>query len=75
MFGISTQASSLILQRNFSQSTNSLNRALERLSTGYEINSASDNAANYSYVNLLSTKLSSWDIATDNVAKGINMSM
>ena len=53
-------------------STNRLNTAIERMSTGYKINHASDNAANYSISKNMSTQLSACDIAADNIAMGID---
>ena len=37
--------SSLVAQRNLTNATQSLNQAIERMTTGYKINHASDNAA------------------------------
>ena len=45
---INTNISSLIAQNNLTNATTSLNRAIERMTTGYKINHASDNAAGYS---------------------------
>ena len=42
---INTNISSIIAQRNLNKATNSLNDSIERMSTGYKINHASDNAA------------------------------
>ena len=52
---INTNLSSLIVQSGLKTSTNGLNQAIERMTTGFKINHAKDNAANYS----ISTKLSS----------------
>ena len=46
MLSINTNISSLITQRSAKQSTNILNQSIERMTTGYKINHASDNAAN-----------------------------
>ncbi len=45
---INTNLSSMIVQSNLSKATTSLNKAIERMTTGYKINQASDNAAGYS---------------------------
>ncbi|MBD9223387.1 flagellin, partial [bacterium] len=42
---INTNLSSLIVQKNLSSATTSLNNAIERMTTGYKINHAKDNAA------------------------------
>ncbi|MBR1775687.1 hypothetical protein IJ750_07775, partial [bacterium] len=46
MVSINTNLQSLIVQKNLTKSTNALDKAIERLTTGYKINHASDNAAN-----------------------------
>ena len=70
---INTNLSSLIAQRNLAEATTSLNRAIERMSTGYKINHASDNAAGYSIARNWQTQLSSLDVAADNAATGADM--
>ena len=70
---INTNISSLIVQSNLSKATNSLNRAIERMTTGYKINHASDNAAGYSIATNWETQLGSLDVAADNAATGVDM--
>lgn len=70
---INTNISSLIAQRNLTKATNSLNSAIERMTTGYKINSASDNAAGYSIARNWEVQLSSLDVAADNAATGADM--
>ena len=48
---INTNISSIIAQRSLNNATNGLNDALEKMSTGYKINHAKDNAAGYSIAN------------------------
>jgi len=72
---INTNLSSLIVQSNLKASTNGLNTAIERMSTGFKINHAKDNAANYSINTKLSSKLSSYKVAQDNVYMGLDMVM
>ena len=43
---INTNLSCLIVQSNLKTSTNGLNIAIERMTTGFKINHAKDNAAN-----------------------------
>lgn len=50
-----------------------LNQAIERLTTGRKINHAKDNAANYSISTKLGSKLSSYFVAQDNAAMGLDM--
>ena len=70
---INTNISSLIVQQNLSKSTTQLNNAIERMTTGYKINHASDNAAGYSIARNWEAKLSSLDIASENAATGSDM--
>ena len=70
---INTNVSSLIAQRNLNSATNILNTSIERMTTGYKINHASDNAAGYSISNMWETQLGSLDVAADNAATGGDM--
>ena len=70
---INTNLSSMIVQSNLSKSTSSLNQAIERMTTGYKINHASDNAAGYSIARNWETQLGSLDVAADNAATGADM--
>lgn len=67
---ITTNIPSMIAQRNLDSATKSLNTSLERLTTGFKINKASDNAAGYSISDRWVTQISSLDIATDNASTG-----
>ncbi|MBE7712092.1 MAG: hypothetical protein E7Z92_08165, partial [Cyanobacteria bacterium SIG31] len=44
-----------------------------RMTTGFKINHAKDNAANYSISTNMSTQLNAYDIAADNVASGMDL--
>ena len=70
---INTNLSSMIVQSNLNKATNSLNQAIERMTTGYKINHASDNAAGYSIATNWETQLGSLDVAADNAATGADM--
>ena len=70
---INTNISSLVAQRNLASATSSLNAAIERMTTGYKINHASDNAAGYSIARNWETQLGSLDVAADNAATGADM--
>lgn len=67
---INTNVASMIAQHNLDNATKSLNTSLERLSTGFKINHAADNAAGYSISDRWVTHLGSLDIASDNAAMG-----
>ena len=70
---INTNISSMLVQSNLSKATSSLNLAIERMTTGYKINHASDNAAGYSIARNWEAKLGSLDVAADNAATGADM--
>ena len=70
---INTNLSSLIVQSSLTKSTNGLNQAIERMTTGFKINGAKDNAAGYSIANSMGVKLSSYDVAMDNVMLGTTL--
>ncbi len=73
MISINTNLSAAIVKQSLNNSSLDLNKTLERLTTGFKINHASDNAANYSISNNYQSKLSSYDIASDNIAEGMDM--
>ena len=73
MINLNTNLSSLIAQSSMKTSTNKLNQAIERMSTGYKINHAKDNAANYSISTNMTTKIGALQIAEDNVLQGLDM--
>lgn len=70
---INTNISSLIAQRNLNNATNALNVSIERMSTGYTINHAKDNAAGYSISKMWVTQIGSLDVASDNAAMGVDL--
>lgn len=70
---ITTNIESLLVQKNLNLATSSLNKSIERMTTGYRINKASDNAAGYSIATYWATMLGSLDILTDNTAMGIDL--
>jgi len=70
---INTNISSLVAQNNLAKATTSLNQAIERMTTGYKINHAGDNAAGYSIARNWETQLGSLDVAADNAAMGADM--
>ena len=70
---INTNISSIVAQRNLTNATGSLNQAIERMTTGYKINHAGDNAAGYSIARNWETQLGSLDVAADNAATGADM--
>ena len=73
MLSINTNLAGLIAQNSLTSSTDKLNQAIERMTTGFKINHASDNAANYAIATNMSTKINSYQVAEDNVLNGMNM--
>ena len=73
MISINSDIADLILQSSLQESTIGLNNSIERMSTGYKINRAKDNAANFSIINDLSTKISSMLQVQQNTENGISL--
>ena len=70
---INTNIASLTAQKSLNQSTAKMNTAMERLSTGYKINSSKDDAAGMAVSSKLNYKISSLDVAHDNGQMGASM--
>ena len=70
---INTNLSSLTCQKYLSDATKGMNTAMERLSTGFKINSARDDAAGYSVVALMEAKVNGYDIIETNAHMGLDM--
>ena len=73
MISINTNLSSLIVRSNLAASTNGLNQAIERMTTGFKINGAKDNAAGYSISERMSSQISSYEVAEDNASMGLDI--
>ena len=73
MITVNTNLTSLTAQRSLLKSTNSMNTALQRMSTGVRINSSKDDAAGMAISNKLEYKTSSLDVANDNAQMGQSM--
>lgn len=74
MVSINTNLSSYLVRQQLSKSTYSLNKAIERMTTGFKVNHASDNAANYSIIQNMNKDISAYDVAAENVAMGSDFS-
>ena len=70
---INTNLSSLTCQKYLSDATKGMNTAMERLSTGFKINSARDDAAGYSVVALMEAKINGYYIIETNAQMGLDM--
>ena len=58
-FTINTNIASMMVQLSLKKSTIDLNRSIQRMTTGYKINSAKDDAAGYGVAQGMKIKLSS----------------
>lgn len=70
---VNTNVASLIAQRNLQSNTSSLSKSIERLSSGYRINKASDDAAGLSISENLRGQIRGNAQAINNIQDGINM--
>ena len=63
----------MILQRTLSSNTLGLQSSIERMTSGYKVNHAKDNAAGYSIITDLNTQISSMLQVQQNTEDGISM--
>lgn len=70
---LNTNVSSLSIQRSLNETTRALEASMQRLSTGYRINSAKDDAAGLQIANRLSSEISGMRIAVRNANDGISL--
>lgn len=71
---VNSNVASLNAQRNLSQSTNSLGRSFQRLSSGLRINSARDDAAGLAISNRFTAQIRGLNQAVRNTNDGISLS-
>ena len=70
---VNTNMSALKTQKNLNSATSSLNKSLERMSTGYKINRAADDAANLYVATGLETQIRGSKVAQNNIETGTNV--
>ena len=70
---INTNLASLTAQRNLSAATTGMNTAMERLTTGYRINSGKDDAAGSAVSNLMEAQITAYDVAESNTTMGLSL--
>ena len=70
---INTNVISLTVQRHFNSTTNKMNDAMEKMTTGFKINSAADDAAGYGVVKNMESILSTYDVASTNGQMGSSL--
>ncbi|MBL8717555.1 MAG: flagellin FliC [Myxococcales bacterium] len=71
---IQTNVSSLMAQSNLSKTQNSLQTSFQRLSSGFRINSAADDAAGLGISDSMTAQIRSYAVAERNAMDGISMS-
>jgi flagellin len=70
---VNTNTQSLFAQRALRQNTGMVQKSIEKLSTGYRINKAGDDAAGLSISNKMTTLIRGMDQAKRNIGDGIGM--
>jgi flagellin len=70
---INTNLASLTAQHNLSIATSGMNTAMERLTTGYRINSGKDDAAGSAVSTLMEAQISGYDVAESNASMGMSL--
>lgn len=70
---IQTNYASLVAQNSLAKSTESLNTSMERLGTGYRINSAKDDAAGLTIANRMNTDMVGMNAGIGNIEKTQDM--
>jgi len=70
---INTNMSSLVAQKSLNSATNTMDTAMQRLSTGLRINSSKDDAAGSAVATKLDYKISSLAVAEDNAQMGASL--
>ena len=70
---VNTNTQSLFAQRALSSNTNRLQRSLERLSTGFKINRAADDAAGLSISEKMTSEIKGLEKAKQNASDGISL--
>lgn len=70
---INTNVISLSVQRSFNSTTTNMNEAMKKMTTGFKINSAADDAAGYGVVKKMESVLSTYDVAETNGQMGSSL--
>jgi len=70
---VNTNTQSLFAQRALRQNTNTVQKSIEKLSTGYRINKAGDDAAGLSISNKMTTLIRGMDQSKRNIGDGVGM--
>jgi flagellin len=73
IYDIQNNAAALTAERNLEVSSSSMKQSLQRLSSGYRINSASDDAAGMAISNGLTANIASANIAQQNISQATSL--
>jgi len=70
---VNTNVNSILVQRSLSNSTSEIGKSLQRLSTGYRINKAADDAAGLTISESLKSQARGSLVASQNAQAGVNL--
>lgn len=70
---VNTNVSSLTIQRSLGASSTSLSNSIEKMSTGYKINKAADDAAGLSIATKINTQIRGSKVAQSNIEQGTSV--
>jgi len=70
---VNTNVNSILVQRSLGTSTNEIGKSLQRLSTGYRINKAADDAAGLTISESLKSQARGAQVASQNAQAGVNL--
>jgi flagellin len=70
---VNTNVSSILVQRSLQSATSGIGKSLEKLSTGYRINKAADDAAGLTISESLKSQARGAQVAAQNAQTGINL--
>ena len=70
---IVTNTASMMVRTNLTNATDGMNTAIERMTTGFKINNAKDDAAGYNIMDTMTAKIGSYNVAADNCQLGLDM--
>lgn len=73
MISLRTNSTAQMVQKHLNKATNGINNCIMQLTTGCKINSAKDNPANFAIMKNMESKLSSLNVAQDNISIGNDM--
>jgi flagellin len=73
IYDIQNNTAALTAEKNLGISTTSMNQSLQRLSSGYRINSAKDDASGLSISNLLTSQVAGANIAQQNISQATSL--